>query len=137
MTYINQKKYYANDGVNPTDSNWGSYQYVTLEDIVKNFQLMYAGNHALVNNVNIVGSVHGSPLAIDIRKTFKLICDGINWYLTGSEPCRQFIVSFNTICQYSCTSLQSRHMIVLSETSNFIDVISLKNNQAYYFNYSF
>jgi len=52
MTYINQKKYYTNDGVNPTDSNWGSYQYVTLEDIVKNFQLMYAGNHALVNNVN-------------------------------------------------------------------------------------
>ena len=52
MTYINQKKYYTNDGVNPTDSNWGSYQYISLEDIVKNFQLMYAGNHALVNNVN-------------------------------------------------------------------------------------
>ena len=52
MTYINQKKYYTNDGVNPTDANWGSYQYVSLEDIVKNFQLMYAGNHALVNNVN-------------------------------------------------------------------------------------
>ena len=52
MAYINQRKYYTNDGVNPEDSNWGSYQYVSLEDVVKNFQLMYAGNHGLVNNVN-------------------------------------------------------------------------------------
>lgn len=50
MAYINQKKYYTNDGVNPTDANWGSYQYVSLEDIVNNFELMYAGNHSLVNN---------------------------------------------------------------------------------------
>ncbi len=52
MAYINQRKYYTNDGVNPTDANWGSYQYVSLEDVVKNFQLMYAGNHELVNNVS-------------------------------------------------------------------------------------
>jgi len=52
MAYINQRKYYTNDGANPEDSNWGSYQYVSLEDVVKNFQLMYAGNHGLVNNVN-------------------------------------------------------------------------------------
>lgn len=52
MAYINQRKYYTNDGVNPTDENWGSYQYVSLEDVVKNFQLMYAGNHALINNEN-------------------------------------------------------------------------------------
>jgi len=50
MAYINQKKYYTNDGVNPTDANWGSYQYISLEDIVNNFELMYAGNHSLVNN---------------------------------------------------------------------------------------
>jgi len=52
MAYINQKKYYTNDGVNPTDANWGSYQYVSLEDIVRNFQLMYEGNHELINNLN-------------------------------------------------------------------------------------
>ena len=52
MAYINQKKYYTNDGVNPTNTNWGSYQYVSLENIVKNFQLMYEGNHELINNIN-------------------------------------------------------------------------------------
>ena len=50
MAYINQKKYYTNDGTAPTNENWGSYQYVSLEDIVNNFQLMYSGNHSLVNN---------------------------------------------------------------------------------------
>ena len=49
---MNQKKYYTNDGVSPTDKNWGSYQYISLEDIIKNFELMYAGNHSLVNNEN-------------------------------------------------------------------------------------
>ena len=52
MAYLNQKKYYTNDGVNPTDANWGSYQYVSLEDIMTNFELMYDGNHSLVINEN-------------------------------------------------------------------------------------
>tara|TARA_R100001460_G_scaffold56018_4_gene95445 strand:- start:788 stop:1702 length:915 start_codon:yes stop_codon:yes gene_type:complete len=50
MAYIDQKKYYTNDGATPTDLNWGSYQYVSLTDIVNNFLLMYSGNHSLVNN---------------------------------------------------------------------------------------
>jgi len=52
MAYINQRKYYTNDGVAPTDSNWGSYQYVSLDNIMTNFELMYDGNHSLVNNEN-------------------------------------------------------------------------------------
>ena len=52
MSYLNQKKYYTNDGAVPTDANWGSYQYVSLDNIMNNFQLMYDGNHSLVNNEN-------------------------------------------------------------------------------------
>ena len=52
MAYINQYQYYTNNEVNPNDTNWGSYQYVTLEDIVNNFMLIYQGNHELVNNLN-------------------------------------------------------------------------------------
>ena len=50
MTYISQYQYYENGGANPEDKNWGSYQYVSLQDIVNNFLLMYSGNHSLVNN---------------------------------------------------------------------------------------
>lgn len=50
MTYISQYKYYDNEGNVPNDLNWGSYQYVSLTDIVRNFELMYTGNHSLINN---------------------------------------------------------------------------------------
>jgi hypothetical protein len=49
---MNQEKYYTNDGVNPTDSNWGSYQNVTLGDVVNNFILMYMDDGDLLTNVN-------------------------------------------------------------------------------------
>ena len=50
MSYISQYEYYENGGNLPEDANWGSYQYVSLKDIVVNYQLMYSGNHSLVNN---------------------------------------------------------------------------------------
>jgi hypothetical protein len=50
MAYISQFEYYTNNGNTPQDENWGSYQYVSLYDIVNNFMLMFSGNHSLVNN---------------------------------------------------------------------------------------
>jgi hypothetical protein len=52
MAYITDYKYYENNGNTPTDENWGSYQYVSLADIVNNFMLMYVGNDKLVNDLN-------------------------------------------------------------------------------------
>ena len=51
MAYITDYKYYENNGVSPEDKNWGSYQYVSLEDIVNNFMLMYQGNNEILNNI--------------------------------------------------------------------------------------
>lgn len=51
MAYLTQYQYYENDGNNPINENWGSYQYVTLKDVVNNFMLMYVGNDKLINNV--------------------------------------------------------------------------------------
>tara|TARA_R110000751_G_C13780198_1_gene480964 strand:- start:518 stop:1441 length:924 start_codon:yes stop_codon:yes gene_type:complete len=50
MAYLSAYEYYENNGLVPEDANWGSYQYVSLKDIVNNFMLMYAGNHSLINN---------------------------------------------------------------------------------------
>ena len=50
MAYLSQYQYYENAGTAPTNENWGSYQYVSLQDVVNNFLLMYSGNHSLVNN---------------------------------------------------------------------------------------
>jgi gliding motility-associated-like protein len=67
----------------------------------------------LVNMGNIFGIYH------DIDPS---VCGDINYYITGSAPCRQFVVSYDLICQFSCTSIRSRHMMVLNETTNYIDV---------------
>ena len=50
MAYLSQYEYYENGGASPEDANWGSYQYISLQDVVNNFLLMYSGNHSLVNN---------------------------------------------------------------------------------------
>lgn len=49
---MNQEKYYTNDGLTPADANWGSYQNVTLGDVVNNFILMYTDDGDLLNNIN-------------------------------------------------------------------------------------
>ena len=51
MAYITQYQYYENNGNIPENENWGSYQYISLKDIVNNFMLMYVGNDKLINNV--------------------------------------------------------------------------------------
>jgi hypothetical protein len=52
MAYITAYQYYTNSGTVPTNANWGSYQYVTLSDIVNNFMLMYVGEDKLIDNLN-------------------------------------------------------------------------------------
>lgn len=51
-SYLTDQQYYTNNGVVPQNANWGSYQYVHLEDIVRNFQLMFSGDSNLVNDQN-------------------------------------------------------------------------------------
>jgi hypothetical protein len=51
MAYLSEYQYYENNGTQfKEDKNWGSYQYISLDDIVNNFMLMYVGNDKLVNN---------------------------------------------------------------------------------------
>ena len=97
MAYINQYQYYTNNGQNPEDENWGSYQYISLEDIVNNFMLIYQGNHELVNNLNryqvlfhakrgiqelnydALKEIKVLQLDIDSNYRFVLPSDYVNW----------------------------------------------------------
>jgi len=78
MAYITNYQYYTNNGVIPEDANWGSYQYVSLADIVNNFMLMYVGNDKLVNNVERYNVLFHAKRAIqelnyDALKNIKVI----------------------------------------------------------------
>lgn len=97
MAYLTQFQYYANAGNTPEDVNWGSYQYVSLADIVNNFMLIYAGNHELVNNANryqvlfhakraiqelnydAFKEVKVLELSVDNQLRFVLPSDYVNW----------------------------------------------------------
>lgn len=84
MTYISQYNYYTDQ------SNWGSYQYVSLQDIVNNFILMYSGNHSLVNNEERYKILFHAKRAIqelnyDAFKEIKIlelsVCDNLRYVL--------------------------------------------------------
>lgn len=47
--YIDQREYYTNNEQIPTSENWGTYQYVLLQDIINNFLLTYVGDDKLIN----------------------------------------------------------------------------------------
>jgi hypothetical protein len=97
MAYLSQYQYYANAGNSPDDVNWGSYQYVSLADIVNNFMLIYAGNHELVNNANryqvlfhakraiqelnydAFKEIKVLELSVDSQLRFVLPSDYVNW----------------------------------------------------------
>ncbi len=102
MAYISQYQYYENGGANPDDANWGSYQYVSLYDIVNNFMLMYQGNHSLVNNeerfkilfhakravqeLNYDAFKEVKVLQLDVNDQFRFVLpsDYVNWVRISS-----------------------------------------------------
>jgi len=90
MAYITDYQYYENDGAAPTNSNWGTYQYVSLEDIVTNFILMYVGNDKLINNVEKYNIIFHAKRGIqelnyDAMKEIKIlelsVCDQLRFVL--------------------------------------------------------
>jgi len=90
MAYLTEYQYYENNGNAPEDANWGSYQYVSLYDIVNNFMLMYAGNHSLINNEERYRILFHAKRAIqelnyDAFKELKIleldVCDTLRYVL--------------------------------------------------------
>jgi gliding motility-associated-like protein len=49
-------------------------------------------------------------------------CGNIRYATYGEAPCRTFVVNFQNVCMYSCTSLQSSSQIVLHESTNVVEV---------------
>jgi hypothetical protein len=78
MEYISNYQYYTNNGNIPEDTNWGSYQYLSLKDIVNNFMLFDVGADKLVDNVPRYEVVYHAKRAIqelnyDALKNIKVV----------------------------------------------------------------
>jgi len=90
MAYLTGYQYYNNSDVVPNDENWGSYQYVSLNDVVNNFILMYVGNDKLINNVEKYNVLFHAKRGIqeinyDALKEIKVleisVCDDLKFIL--------------------------------------------------------
>ena len=93
MAYLTGYQYYENSGAINESENWGSYQYVSLQDIVNNFMLMYVGNDKLINNVNVYDVLFHAKRAVqeinyDALKEIKVlefsICDDLKFVLPNN-----------------------------------------------------
>lgn len=49
-------------------------------------------------------------------------CGQVRYQMVGQEPCRKFVVSYNAVCLYNCSSVQTTSQLVLHESSNLIEV---------------
>ncbi len=79
----------------------------------------WAFSASVTNTTGINGAGHVLGVYHDIDPS---VCGTIKWYVSGTAPCRQFIVSYNEVCHFSCNSIKSTHLMVLNETTNYIDV---------------
>lgn len=76
---------------------------------------------------SIMGAYHdidpsaGGTLVTIFPPTFTYPAD-INYYVTGTAPCRMFAVSFANVPHYNCTSLRTYQQIVIYETTNIVEV---------------
>jgi hypothetical protein len=95
----------SNGAINFNTANAGGYHPWPFSASVPSPDLVQAGN--------IFGPYH------DIDPS---VAGSVRWYLLGQAPCRIFVVSYNNLGHYSCTSLRSTHMMVLYETTNVIEV---------------
>lgn len=49
-------------------------------------------------------------------------CGSVRWTVLGEEPCRTFVINYDHVCLYSCSSTQTTSQILLYETTNVIEV---------------
>ena len=156
MAYITDYQYYENNQNIPTDENWGSYQYVTLENIVNNFMLMYQGNNEIINNINryqvLFHAKRGvQELNYDAMKEIKIlelqVCDQlrfvlppdyVNWVrISEQRDGMLFPMTENIQTNWSGAYLQDNDCRILFDidgnvlkpTDSFLDIQRLNGQQ--------
>ncbi len=50
------------------------------------------------------------------------VSGNITWAIYGTAPCRQFVINWDVVPDYSCNNLIATQQCVLNETTNYIDV---------------
>ncbi len=87
----------------------------TLPNVSLYKNSIYVLYHDLTNDDSILGCDDDPNTAINE-------CGDIRIQTLGTYPCRQFVINYNQINHFGCTSVRSSFQLILHETSNIIDI---------------
>lgn len=97
----------ANGGVSFDISNAGNSSGWSFSQQIPN------STNPTLSTVNIFAGYH------DINPQ---TCGDINYSVLGSAPSRQFVINYNEVCQFSCSTQKATMQVILYESSNNIDI---------------
>ena len=133
MAFLNDYQYYENNGNPPQNENWGSYQYMSLEDIVNTFMTMYVGNDKLINNVERYNVLFHAKRAIqelnyDSLKEIKIleleVGDTLRYILPSDYVNWVRISMYKDGCLYPLTENKAYQSEFNLETAITLDLVS-------------
>lgn len=88
--YLNDYLYYENGGVSPLDANHGSYQYISLQDMVRNFMEFYVGEGKDITRITRSNVIYHMKQAIkrlnydalkEVRALELEVCDNLKFIM--------------------------------------------------------
>jgi gliding motility-associated-like protein len=100
----------------------GSNAIVTFDTTLANGYCQWPINNPIPSNQNPMNSIMAPYHDIDPSVPTPTSATDINWQVTGTAPCREFIVSWNDVAMFSCNNLIATSQMVLHETTNIIDI---------------
>jgi gliding motility-associated-like protein len=98
----------------------GSNAIITFDLAQANQYCQWPITAAIPSNTNPMNSIM-APWH-DIDPSVNNTAADITWEVYGTAPCRQMVISWDSIAMFSCTSILSSSQLVLHETTNIIDV---------------
>ncbi len=98
----------------------GSNAIVTFDLTQANGYCQWPINNAIPSALNPMNSIM-APFH-DIDPSVPNSGTDINWEVYGTAPCRQFVISWDSVPMFSCNNIIASSQLVLHETTNIIDV---------------
>ena len=137
MPYLSNYQYYTNGTGVMDPTNWGSYQYISLKELVNAFVLNYTGDETLINNAKRHNIVFHAKRAVqelnyDAVKTIKVLelmvddnlkiilpPDYVNWVrISQNEAGVLFPIQENKSAMSAISYLQDNSGDVLFDVNN-------------------
>jgi gliding motility-associated-like protein len=103
----------------------GSNAIITFDLTQANQYCQWPINNAIPSNQNPMNSImapfHDIDPSVPVIGMPNSSAD-INWAVYGTAPCREMVISWDSVAMFSCNAMIASSQLVLHETTNIIDI---------------